>query len=203
MEGSCLCGQVRFEVSGLVMGGWGCSCEYCRKFTGSAFAVVVSFLEKNFRWLGGQDLISRFEKIPGTGPRCFCSRCGGPVPNDPDDGVVAIHLGCLDEEPDIKVQHFLHALPGWASELDVLPAYKRKDDGSFEGPGIEFHLDFWKRLSRDYERAVAEGDRAVIEDAQEFARIMSGNPPVPSFWRAYRDEFDPEFRRLMDSALAG
>jgi len=191
LKGSCLCEQIQFEASGLVTGGWGCSCDFCRKFTGTAFAMTVTFLERNFHWKKGEQLLSRFEKLPGTGPRCFCSICGSPMPSDPKDGLVELHISSLDEEPEVSLQVFLHDLPDWAGLLKVIPVFQN-------GPDTEFHVNAWKKIEADYEKALNTEDEELIQDIREFAGIVQRIPEFEHWWKAYRSRFGVAVQNLLD-----
>jgi hypothetical protein len=60
MRGTCLCGDVAFEMTGPIEPLVHCHCSMCRKHHGAAFASFVSVPEASFRWLRGEDGIARF-----------------------------------------------------------------------------------------------------------------------------------------------
>ena len=51
--GSCLCGTITYEVSGLETLTY-CYCSRCRKDSGSAFATNATVREESFRILAGE-----------------------------------------------------------------------------------------------------------------------------------------------------
>jgi len=191
MKGSCLCGQVQFDVAGLLIGGWGCSCTYCRKFSGTAFSFTLAALEKNFEWKSGQDLVSRFEKFPGTGPRCFCSVCGAPVPCDPLGGFVEFHIGSLDEEPEVSLELCYHELPAWAAAIDVIPWVNR------DGLG-EFQAKLWRRIETAYMKALDAGDKPYLDDVSELARLVRQVPDFDEWWQRFGPGFAEPLRALLN-----
>lgn len=80
MRGTCLCGQVEFEIVGIVPKLYQCHCSLCRKQSGAASNAAAIIGSQHFRWLGGQEHISSWVK--DTGFRSdFCLTCGSPVPN--------------------------------------------------------------------------------------------------------------------------
>jgi hypothetical protein len=96
--GSCLCGDVGFEVSGELGRIVHCHCSLCRRSRGTAFASTLFCAPERFRWTRGKDRVRGFRLPP---PRTyevdFCARCGSPVPTVvPDFGLVLIPAGSVD-----------------------------------------------------------------------------------------------------------
>ncbi len=108
MNGDCLCGGVRIEVSGKVGPVVYCHCSRCRKASGTAFGANADVWLKYWRVLAGEDLIREFESSPGVF-RAFCGRCGSPIysrrANAPD--VLRLRLGILNDDPGRRsLAHF-------------------------------------------------------------------------------------------------
>jgi hypothetical protein len=125
-EGSCLCRQVRYEISG-ELGDFGyCHCTSCRKASGSAHAANAPVRRSEFRLLGGADLLREFESSPGK-LRVFCSNCGSPLYaylRDSAD-VLRIRLGTLDT-PFAKTPQahtWVSEKAPWEPICDDLPQY--------------------------------------------------------------------------------
>ncbi|MBV9835301.1 MAG: GFA family protein [Alphaproteobacteria bacterium] len=96
ISGSCLCGQVRYEVDGELGGFVHCHCQTCRKAHGSAFSSVAAVPKTAFRWVAGESLLKAYESSPGKF-RSFCTNCGSHiVANRPAQPVILLRLGCLD-----------------------------------------------------------------------------------------------------------
>lgn len=95
--GSCLCGNVRYEIDGELSDFGHCHCRSCRKASGSAFGANAGVDRSAFRLLSGADTLREFESSPGK-LRVFCARCGSPIyaslTKSPD--VLRIRLGSLD-----------------------------------------------------------------------------------------------------------
>jgi len=124
LEGSCLCGAIRYRVDGEVGPIMNCHCSQCRKASGAAFATNASVAKSEFSFVSGEDQLGRFESSPGQF-RCFCSQCGSPliklVAAKPDE--VRIRLGTLDSDPGGKPKgHFLVSEKApWTVITDDLP----------------------------------------------------------------------------------
>src|SRR5580765_6566585 len=96
-EGSCLCGNGRYEISG-ELGAFGyCHCRSCRKASGSAHAANAPVDRAAFRLVSGADTLREFESSPGK-LRAFCGRCGSPIYAylAASRDVLRIRLGSLD-----------------------------------------------------------------------------------------------------------
>src|SRR5215510_1674886 len=56
--GACLCGAVRYEISGPYKWMTHCHCSMCRKHHGSLYGTTVGVDPKNFRWIAGEEAIT-------------------------------------------------------------------------------------------------------------------------------------------------
>ena len=91
VQGSCLCGSVRFELLGKINGFYFCHCMRCRRSTRSAHASNVFTDPENIRWLSGQELIKSYE-LPEAEmfAKQFYSECSSLVPLVNRDGTKLI-----------------------------------------------------------------------------------------------------------------
>jgi hypothetical protein len=105
IPGSCLCGEVAFEVTGTPVRFIYCHCRSCQKSSGSVHAANVAFPEGAVRWTHGEDLIEFFvdtKENPGF-PRSFCRNCGSPVPKlSRNRQFWVVPSGSLDSDPGMK-----------------------------------------------------------------------------------------------------
>ncbi len=72
-EGGCLCGEIRFEVSGPSIWGTLCYCHSCCRSAGAPAVAWSCFPQSRFRITRGNP--SRYESTPGVF-RAFCGDCG-------------------------------------------------------------------------------------------------------------------------------
>ncbi|HMN46859.1 MAG TPA: GFA family protein [Povalibacter sp.] len=100
--GTCLCGTVRYEVTGPCQWMTHCHCSMCRKHSGSLFGTTLGVPEQNFRWLQGEDAIVHYRSSPSF-QRPFCRECGSPVP-DIAGGMAICPAGGLADDLDAKPQ---------------------------------------------------------------------------------------------------
>lgn len=99
LSGSCLCGDIAFEVHGPITRLMHCHCSMCRKLHGSAFATFGVAGPETVRWLKGADSVVRYQSSD-EGGRTFCPRCGSQVPAPWVRGPVTyIPMGNLAEDP--------------------------------------------------------------------------------------------------------
>jgi hypothetical protein len=96
--GSCLCGAVRFEITGDLAPIQFCHCGVCRKAQGSAFASNIPVEAAAFHFVAGADRVKAFESSPGK-LRSFCGDCGSPLFSQARavPGVLRLRAGALDE----------------------------------------------------------------------------------------------------------
>ena len=133
-KGSCLCGKVRYEISGNLGIFQYCHCSRCRKFTGSAHAANLLVSPEQFKWLTGEEYVGRFEPTEARHfATSFCKNCGSSLPwLAQTKKAVVVPAGSLDSDPGIKPFQniFWGSRASWyqeASELakhDELPPKK-------------------------------------------------------------------------------
>jgi hypothetical protein len=133
IQGSCLCGGIRFEIDHATGPFELCHCKRCRKVSGSAFMSGVGVRREDFTFLSGQELIKQYEapllESPPLYRVCFCTNCGSPVP-DPEDQSewFEIPAGLLDDDPQIRPDKhiFIEAKAHWFAITDALPQLDKK-----------------------------------------------------------------------------
>ena len=67
IQGGCLCGKVRYEVSGRLYGAEHCHCSMCRRQHGAAFSTYADFDPGHFNWKTGAQLVKVYETGSGGG----------------------------------------------------------------------------------------------------------------------------------------
>ena len=132
IHGSCLCGQIKYELAGGVEVINNCHCTMCRKAHGAAFGSFLHAASKGFRWTAGEGLIERYESSPGS-LRAFCRVCGSNMPVLEDGGEVNIPAGTLDDDPGVRpvVHIFVGSKASWFEIEDALPKFDEFPPGEF------------------------------------------------------------------------
>jgi hypothetical protein len=126
IKGSCLCGGVRYEVTGPFRAMACCHCRECRKASGAEFATNATVNLADLQLSAGEELLGEFESSKGQA-RVFCRRCGSPIMKRfaarPDE--VRLRLGCLDSNIDERaLAHvFVGEKPNWSEIHDELPQF--------------------------------------------------------------------------------
>ena len=74
-EGSCLCGQIRYTVTGALSAPTMCHCHMCQKQHGAPFGVYSGVNHADFQWVSGAADLAAY-KSSETVTRTFCKHCG-------------------------------------------------------------------------------------------------------------------------------
>jgi hypothetical protein len=113
IKGSCLCGEVEYEVHQPYVWFQYCHCSRCRKRSGAAHAANILIRPDQLSWLAGEDRLGRYELPEAKAfANCFCTRCGSPLPWVTNNGKwVVVPAGSLNEDPEIRPERNIH----WAS----------------------------------------------------------------------------------------
>lgn len=128
-KGSCLCGEVNYEISGNLGIFQYCHCSRCRKFTGSAHAANLFVSPAQFKWLTGESFVHTYslEKAKYFAT-AFCKNCGSSLPWHSKSGkVVIIPAGTLDEHPGIEPSQniFCASRADWYQSAGELPEHDK------------------------------------------------------------------------------
>jgi hypothetical protein len=75
LQGSCLCGAVRYEFRAPVDSICHCHCTMCQKAHGSPFGTYAPVSTSDFRFTQGSPAIRGYQSSPSA-RRLFCSICG-------------------------------------------------------------------------------------------------------------------------------
>ena len=137
IRGGCLCGRVRYEVSGRLSNASHCHCSMCRRQHGAAFATYAQFEPGDFEWTSGEDLLKVFETEADAG-WCFCRECGSSLAGTDHGKITSITLGTVEGDPGIRPG--LHIFAGskarWHDINDDLPQFDEwPPDNTREPPG--------------------------------------------------------------------
>lgn len=129
IKGSCLCGAVVYEIVAPFKAFRYCHCPRCRKHTGSAHASNLFVVPTQFKWMTGEQGISRFD-LPEAErfARCFCQQCGSPVPSLSRDGTyVVVPAGSLDDDPQAVPEHSIYweARAPWYRGVNDIPCFAK------------------------------------------------------------------------------
>jgi len=125
--GSCLCGDVAFEIEGAPTRVMNCHCSRCCRARSAAHATNVFYRAEQFRWTRGQEIVADY-KLPGARffATAFCRRCGGELPRiSTERGVAVVPAGSLDTDPGMQpMAHiFVESRASWFEITGRLPQF--------------------------------------------------------------------------------
>ncbi len=119
-EGGCLCGAVRYRVTGAPMWVAHCHCESCRKASGAPVVTFAGYTDETFQYIEGAP--ARMHSSPGV-TRSFCPTCGTPLTYQAERcaGEVHVTVASLDHPEAFPPDRHV-----WVSER--LPWFNLADD---------------------------------------------------------------------------
>jgi hypothetical protein len=130
IRGSCLCGKVKYEVSGALSHVTHCHCSRCRKAHGAAFGTYARVKADDFRFVEGESVVSKYASSEGV-VRTFCGNCGATLQfiSAKRPATFALAIGTLDDDPRVRPEMhiFVGSKAPWVEIHDGLPqlqAYK-------------------------------------------------------------------------------
>ena len=102
--GGCLCGKIRFVVTGEPDYPHVCSCTHCQKRAGGPMQSWVGFPLAGLRWTGEGGEPTWYDTFPSETKRGFCPTCGSHVAAfDYGDTTIGINLSALDNQDDPRL----------------------------------------------------------------------------------------------------
>lgn len=127
LQGGCLCGAVRYEVTGKPQRFYHCHCSRCRKSSGTGHATNLLLTDAQLVFTQGESLVRRY-KIPEAErfTRQFCGECGSAVARVvPELGGVIVPAGSLDSEIHMQPQARIYwdSRAEWSCSDEPLPHY--------------------------------------------------------------------------------
>ncbi|TKB12116.1 GFA family protein [Desulforhopalus sp. IMCC35007] len=119
-SGSCLCGEITFEIDGDFENFYLCHCSRCRKDTGSAHGANLFSSTAKLQWVSGEDKVTNFTLPATQHNKSFCSICGSALPNIQMGGellvVPAASLDCdISTTPTAHI--FVSSKANWDTDL--------------------------------------------------------------------------------------
>lgn len=127
-KGSCVCGAVRFVVTGALAAPDACHCTTCRRWSGHVFA--SSDVPRDAVTIEGEENITWFASSAKV-RRGFCATCGSSLFFDPLDREkhrwIGIAMGAFETptETKLKVHIFVSEKGDYYDIVDDLPQHDR------------------------------------------------------------------------------
>ena len=128
IKGGCLCGGVRYRVTGPFLRASHCHCSRCRRHSGAAVCTQGRVLREHFTLEAGADLVRAYAPPGGGAVKAFCTVCGSSLFGGtwPQGDEITIRLGTVDGDPGIRPQFhtFVGSKAVWEEIRDDLPQYE-------------------------------------------------------------------------------
>jgi hypothetical protein len=116
LQGGCLCGAVRFQISSPFLSAGYCHCTHCQRRTGTGSSANGRVAQEGFQLLQGAEQLRSYQPEGGR-PKLFCGSCGSALfSGEPfSDPEVAVRLGALDGDPAIRPEYrqFVDSAASW------------------------------------------------------------------------------------------
>lgn len=131
--GGCMCGALRYEVSGAPSRVLNCHCQSCRRHTGAPMATLAVLRADQVTFSG--DARKLYPSAPGV-ERAFCGTCGTSLTWETDFGdegrLCAIHISTFDHPDALPPtgHSFFPERIAWFDVADSLPRHEAFVAGS-------------------------------------------------------------------------
>lgn len=121
LQGSCLCGGVRFEVTEEFASVAQCHCTNCKKISGGTGTVNGRTRSGAIAILEGEELLRSFQPAEGTA-KTFCSACGSNLFGGgwPQSERASVRLSAIDSpfERKPEAHTFVRSVAPWETLAD-------------------------------------------------------------------------------------
>ncbi|WP_196161832.1 GFA family protein, partial [Reinekea sp. G2M2-21] len=95
-----------------------CHCSRCRKAFSSQASAYALVDPSEFQWVSGAEFLTSYVGVHGFGLQ-FCKKCGSTLCGIYQGEVHGVTLGCLNEDPEIKIGR--HIFVGSKASWEVIP----------------------------------------------------------------------------------
>lgn len=118
ITGECFCGDVKYQVNGVLRDARSCHCSRCRKAFSSQASAYALLDPQEFEWLSGEGLLTSYDGQYGFGLQ-FCSNCGSTLCGTFGGRIHGVTLGCVNGDPEIELGR--HIYVGSKASWEVIP----------------------------------------------------------------------------------
>jgi hypothetical protein len=121
LQGSCLCGGVRFEIDGEFEPRSYCHCASCKRLSGGAATANARVRSDSIRITEGRELVRTYQPDEGSA-KTFCSACGSNLFGGgwPEREFCSVRLPAIDMPFEGRpTRHlFTRSVAGWETLPD-------------------------------------------------------------------------------------
>ena len=117
LEGGCLCGDIRYKITGPIIFVSQCACRDCQKATGTGHTTILGVNGADLQVTGEPRVYTNAGETGGKVSRHFCPNCGGRLytSGDHPGSIVIVQAGSLDDPNAVTPQNVIYAkdAPKW------------------------------------------------------------------------------------------
>ena len=117
ITGECFCGEISYQIEGVLRDARSCHCSRCRKAFSSQASAYALVEAQDFQWLSGEELLSSYVGEHGFGLQ-FCKKCGSTLCGIFKGTMHGVTLGCVNGDPKIEIGR--HIYVGSKASWEVL-----------------------------------------------------------------------------------
>ncbi|WP_200821248.1 GFA family protein [Oceanicoccus sp. KOV_DT_Chl] len=132
VEGSCLCGNIRYAVEIMPDKIFNCHCKFCRKAHGADYATVAMAKGSTLQLIDEKGLLKEHQNDLG-GFRAFCSECGSRLMNYASDKNMYFSVTLATVDTPLNLSPVAHAntesKASWCEPYAGIPQFSGFPDG--------------------------------------------------------------------------
>jgi hypothetical protein len=125
LKGGCLCGAVRYRISGAPRSADYCHCRMCRRAAGAPVVARLTVANDFFNWMSGTPAVYRSSP---DAERFFCRKCGTQLALRDEPDFLDVTLASLDDPEAVRPTYHIWTTSriGWFDIADDLPRYPER-----------------------------------------------------------------------------
>ena len=127
-EGGCLCGDLRYTLTGPSLFVSQCCCKDCQKATGTGHTTIIGVHNSQLEMRGEVTTFTNEGETGGSVTRHFCGRCAGRLYTSGDlpGEFIMIQAGSLDDPSLIEPESVIYTkdAPVWDRFDPALPQFE-------------------------------------------------------------------------------
>jgi len=120
----CFCGEVKYQINGVLRDARSCHCSRCRKAFSSQASAYALVEPQEFTWVSGESLLTSYIGKHGFGLQ-FCSKCGSTLCGIFKGAIHGITLGCVNSNPNVELGKHIYvgSKASWETIPEGVPQY--------------------------------------------------------------------------------
>jgi hypothetical protein len=128
IEGGCLCGEIRYTLTGPSLFVSQCCCKDCQKATGTGHTTIVGIQREQLALRGEPSTYTNYGDTGGSVTRHFCGTCAGRLftSGTLPGTVIMIQAGSLDDPDAVTPESVIYRkdAPAWDRFDPDLPSFE-------------------------------------------------------------------------------